>query len=230
MTLGDDVLDELISSDITEHVGEAENEVLYPLLDELDRIENQDIRQFTRAILLKATGFWYAPSSHESSYYPPDESMEGGLVLHTQRVFRTIEILGVLYALDSLELDKLKSAALLHDVTKVATLSRKTKPVFDYMHPYTVDGLYNMVKKDDELNSSASQSNVLMLDPEIIEHILRAVRAHKGAQSPIPETIPSKSSLPMLLHVANEIAKSVHYIIDGDEVVIERWLEDGTQA
>jgi 23S rRNA maturation-related 3'-5' exoribonuclease YhaM len=229
MGLGDEVLDELISSDITEHIGKAEDEILAPLLEELSKIEDQDIRQFTRALLLKATSFWYVPSSHNQEFYPPDEAMEGGLVLHTQRVFRAIEILGHLYKLDSLEHDKLKSAALLHDITKATVMARKAKPAYDYMHPYTVDGLYSMVKKDDELNSSASQSNVLMVQPDIVEHIFKAIRSHRGDNSPIPETIPAKSSLTMLLHVANEIAKSVHYIVDGDEVIIERWLEDGIQ-
>ena len=224
----DELYGDFASSDASNSIADAEDEILYPLMDELESIQDHDIRMFTRAMLLKATSFWYIPSS-ASMHYPPDEQMEGGLVLHTQRVFRVVEILGSLYELESIEVDKLKSAALLHDITKASVVIGGNSPVYDYLHPYTVDGLYTVVKKDDELNSGSNMSNVLTIDQAVVDNIFKAIRAHKGNKSPVPETVPAKNSLPMLFHVANEIAKSVHYIVDGDEVVIERWLEVGEQ-
>lgn len=228
MISGKDIVQNFIASDISADIIEAENSILSPVLGELSRIENKDIRNFVRALLLKSKAFWYAPSSSDSIFYPPDESFPGGLVVHTQRVFRAAEILASIYDLPNLEVDKLKAAAILHDITKFVDSSVEQGYAEDYLHPYTVDALYRYVAAEDGLNTDDSQSNVLAIDKAIVEDILSYIRSHKGINSPIPETIPSKASIPMLLHVANEIAKSLPYIIDGESIVIERWLtKDG---
>ena len=218
------IVDSFLASDTSAEIEKIEDEILAPLLDELGRIEDYKIRYFTRAMLLRASDFWVAKSSHRHEFYPPDEMLEGGLVLHTKRVFRVVEIISAIYGLDTHESDKLKSAALIHDITKMNFNEHLDIEVYDYMHPYTIDAFYSAIKHDDELNSNHNQSNTLLLDDTTIEHILSAARSHKGVQSPIPETIPAKDSTKMLLHVANEIAKALHYFIDGEDVVLERWL------
>lgn len=230
--MSDNTADDFFESDISEEIKKEEDEQLALLLKEINLIEDHDIRSFTRAMLLKADRFWHIPSSNQPEFYPPDEMLPGGLLSHTKRVFRTIEILCALYQVQSLSADQLKSAALLHDITKPIGVLDQDGYIYDYLHPYTVDALYYAVKREDELNSNSVQSNVLTIPEESVGNILKAVRSHRGVQSPVPETQPAKDSLPMLLHVANEIAKSLHYLIDGDEVVIERWIamsEDGEQ-
>jgi 23S rRNA maturation-related 3'-5' exoribonuclease YhaM len=230
--VSDNTADDFFESDISEEIKKGEDEQLEPLLKEINLIEDHDIRSFTRAMLLKADKFWYIPSSNQPGFYPPDEMLTGGLLLHTKRVFRCVEILCVLYQVPQSSIDQLKAAALLHDITKPIGVVDNDAYLYDYLHPYTVDALYYAVKHEDELSSNSVQSNVLTISDEAVNNILKAVRSHRGVQSPIPETHPAKDSLPMLLHVANEMAKSLHYLVDGEEVLLERWIamnEDGEQ-
>lgn len=201
-----------------------ENEILTPLIKEIARIEDDDIRSYVRAILLNATSFWKACSSPTPELYPPDEAFPGGLLKHTQRVYRAVEIISSQYSISSLETDMLKAAALLHDVTKSYVDEDSETFVYDFLHPFSFGVLVSSVEQDNAINADDSNSNVLTLDSQIEATILAIIRSHQGNRSLVPETIPDPTSLNMLLVIANTVAKSLHYIVDGEDIILERWI------
>jgi hypothetical protein len=44
-----------------------------------------------------------------------------------------------------------------------------------------------------------------------------------GPWSPVPETVPV-TYLDMIVHLADNMASKLHYIVDGDNVLKERWI------
>lgn len=208
-----------------ESVIEIENQVLAPLLDEISLIKDWNIASFVRSILLRAGPFWSIPSNfYESMQNPLDEYGEGGNVLHTKRVVRATALLSEAYELSDKDRDIVLAAAILHDVTKASKPSLSDSTVyFDVMHPYTVDKFVRWIHREDQTYAGDHQSSTLFIDEEVGEKILRAIRCHMGAWSPIPETKPTKKR-DMVVHVANLVAKSLPYIIDGDDIQEWRWL------
>lgn len=199
---------------------DLEDQKLAPLLDEISIIQNPDIRGFVRAILYAVDHFWSAPASASVEDHPLDEAAEGGLVLHTKRVIRTVLLLAESQLRSSEEIDLLLAAALLHDVTKM-------NPDYDYMHPYTVDGLVEQISIRDELDPSSydrSGTKGLLADPETLVVLMRLIRCHEGAASPIPETLPV-TQMEWILHWANIIASNLDNLVDGRDIKGWRWKE-----
>lgn len=216
------LLDEILEDDknyISQY--ERENFVLEPLLEEIDAIRDEGIRNFTRSVLLKATVFWEIPSVFAEVYNPPDEHGNGGNVIHTKRVFRICAILAETHLLDQIERDMLFSAALLHDVTKGVLID--STPAFDEFHPYTVDKFVRQVKLDDDIRGAENESTMLYIQEDHASKILRMIRCHMGIWSPIPETYPV-NDMEMILYTADAIASKLHWVIDGDEIIMERWV------
>src|SRR5688572_21542328 len=181
----DKMLDALLKDD-GEYISqyERENFVLEPLLEEIDAIKDEPIRNFTRSVLLKAKLFWEIPSVFSEEYNPPDEHTVGGNVLHTKRVFRVCVLLSDSHLLEPMERDCLLAAALLHDVTK--GVMTDSLPAFDEFHPYTVDRFVRQVKLDDEIRGTENESTMLYISEENANKILRMIRCHMGIWSPIP--------------------------------------------
>jgi hypothetical protein len=95
------------------------------------------------------------------------------------------------------------------------------------MHPYTVGNFIKKLQQDDKKYATENQSSTLFLSEEAVQSILRLVRCHLGPWSPVPETAPI-TYLDMIVHMADNIASKLHYLVDGENVVIERWkIEDG---
>jgi hypothetical protein len=202
---------------------DQENILLKPLLSELKMIENSGIRSFTRAILLRAGPFWHMPAFPQEGIYPPDEYDSDGAVLHTKRVVRATLLLSAGFRLTPLERDMALSAALLHGVTKGKYDDDYDSVMFDIMYPYTVKLLVDLILTDDEVNATESQSNTLDVEPEIVEQILKLIRGQAGSRSIVPESAPKPYSYNNILHLATIIAMNVHLLIDGDNVIQERW-------
>jgi hypothetical protein len=110
----------------------------------------------------------------------------------------------------------------LHDVTKGIKLDGEDSFHYDPMHPYTVARLVQKCQEDDKNYASESQSSTLFISEEVVQSILRLVRCHLGPWSPVPETIPI-TYMDMIVHLADNVASKVHYIVDGENVNLERW-------
>lgn len=222
----DKLLEELLksASETQSVLGfEEEDKKLAPLLDEINLIEDHAIRFYVRSVLLDHPTFWVGPASIK--HHPPDEKGPGGNVLHAKRVARVAEILCDSQERSSYEKDIVIAAALLHDLTKLVKTPDGEWEI-DKMHPYTVEAYVKQVfQRDNDLYNEVTRSTTLYLDDEIEALILRLVRCHLGIWSPVPETIPV-TTLDWMLHWADNIASKLHYIVDGPDYRVERWILD----
>jgi len=218
----DDILEQSV---VTSMMGEEDN-VLAPLLKEINMIKSEPIKSFVRSVLLRAESFWKIPSSFSGKYHPIDEHNEGGNVLHTKRVVRTAKILCESHSLPSEEVDIVLAACLLHDITK-GKLDESGSFSYDPMHPYTVGKFVKVCQEDDKKYASDLTSSTLFLSEEDVQTILRLVRCHLGPWSPVPETIPI-TYLDQIVHLADNVASKLHIIVDGDDVQDYRWRSNGS--
>lgn len=216
------ILDEILLDHTKSVPKNDEDKILKPLLDEINLIVDEGIKSFVRSILIRAKSFWVIPSSFSGKYHPSDEHNEGGNVLHTKRVVRAAKIISESYSLPQDDLDMVIAACLLHDVTKGIKLEGEDSFHYDPMHPYTVGRLVKKCQEDDKKYASESESSTVFLSEEIVQVILRMVRCHLGPWSPVPETIPI-TYMDMIVHLADNLASKVHYIVDGENVIEKRW-------
>lgn len=220
-----DLLDELLRTVPNEDTDlfNEENQRLAPLLPEINRIMDQGIRFFTRAMLLAAGAeFWEAPASTSGKHHPPDEHSTGGNVLHTLRVCRLVRIMCDSQDRDQMERDVAMAAALLHDLCKNVVWADGSYH-YDVMHPYMVDRMFMRVRAEEDPDTATQQSTTLLCEESFTFEILRAIRCHLGPWSPIPETFPA-AALEWVLHFADNIASKLHEVVDDAEnVVVERW-------
>lgn len=195
----------------SKEIHEVENEVLSPLLEEIDSIESSSIRSFVRSILLACEEFWTLPNGLDDKTLG-DEKMVGGLVTHTKRTFKIAVMVAKTQGISGVKLDTIKAAALLHDVFKF----HRTDDDHIRMNPSSVISLDVLVRslKDIQKNLDPGSSSVNDLDPEIEETILRLVRTHKGLWSPIPELVPN-GAFENVLHIADYISSNLKEITDG---------------
>lgn len=211
------ILDELISDNEKGMTFTSENEVLAPLLDEINLIASEDIQLFVRSVLLKADSFWHIPASFSSKHHPPDEHNVGGNVLHTKRVTRIANLLCDSYSLSDSERDIILAAGLLHDVTKAISIDGGEFN-YDPMHPYTVNNFVMECIQYDKSYANDNNSSALFVAEEDLQTILRLVRCHLGPWSPVPETIPI-TYMDYILHIADHLASNIHAIIFDSELI-----------
>ena len=207
-----------------------EDLILAPMLEEINYIKDESIKSFVRSILLRATSFWVIPSSFSGKYHPMDEHNSGGNMLHTKRVVRAAKILSDSYSLSDEDRDVVYAATILHDITKGIKLDGEKSFHYDPMHPYTVGSFVKKCQQEDTSFASENQSSTLFVSEDTVQSILRLVRCHLGPWSPIPETYPI-TYLDMIVHMADNIAAKVHYIVDGDNIIESRWkvLDETTE-
>ena len=87
------------------------------LMEQVEKIKTEDVKQFTKDVLMKAPEvFWVKPSSF--NHHHPDERLPGGGVLHTVRVSKIFELVCINTNLPQRKIDVGKSASLIHDVMK----------------------------------------------------------------------------------------------------------------
>jgi len=200
---------------------DLEDTILEPLMDEIDLIRDPSISSFVRSLLLKSFTFWKIPGSFASVYHPPDEDNEYGNILHTKRVVRIALIMCSNLSFSNVETDIIVAACILHDLTK-GVQNSEGQIDYDEFHSYTIDKFYNYAKRQDML-ASETQSSVLHLEDEMVFRILRLIHCHEGRSSKIAETIPITEE-ELIVANANSIASRLHWVIDGDEIVMDRWL------
>lgn len=205
------LLDDILTEN-KNNLFKLEDEVLLPLLEEINLIDNDGIRSFVRSILLKADSFWIIPSSHDGISHPSDEFTEGGNVLHTQRVTRVASVLCSSYSLSREEQDVILAACLIHDVTKGIKHDGNDFYSFDIMHPYTVGSFVIEAQRHDKEFGSDACSSSLFIDEDNLQTIMRLVRCHLGPWSPVPETYPI-TYMDYIVHTADAIACNLQNFI-----------------
>lgn len=222
------ILDEILSDQKHASKIREEDVKLSSLLEEINMIKDENIKSFVRSILMRCDDFWTIPSSFSGKYHPSDEHGIGGNVLHTKRVVRASKVLSDSYSLSEEDRDIVYAACILHDVTKGIKHGEADSCKYDPMHPYTVGNLVKKCQEDDKKYATESQSSTLFLSEEAVQSILRLVRCHLGPWSPIPETAPI-TYLDMIVHMADNIASKLHYLVDGETIVESRWVTKGNE-
>lgn len=220
------ILDDLLVQKHESFSLKEENDILQPLLEEIDLISDDTIKSFVRSILLRAEIFWKIPSSFSGKYHPADEHNEGGNVIHTKRVVRVANIMSDSYSLSAEEKDLVLAACLLHDLCKGVVSEDKCSFQYDPMHPYTVGKFITHCQNDDKKFANESQSSTLFLGEDIVQSILRLIRCHLGPWSPVPETYPI-TYLDYIVHLADNIASKIHTVIEDSELINPKWRKDG---
>ena len=219
----DSILDDILNSEKDSISSEEENNILAPLEAEISMITDINIKSFVKSILVRADSFWEIPSSFSGKYHPLDEHNKGGNVLHTKRVVRAAKVISDSYSLLDEERDIVYAACLLHDLTKGAkSKDDSTSFYYDSMHPYTVGDFVKKCQEHDKKFAGESQSSTLFVSEDIVQSILRLVRCHLGPWSPVPETVPI-TYLDIIVHLSDNMASKLHYLIDGENVIEERW-------
>ena len=219
----DSILDDILNSEKDSISLEEENNILAPLEAEINMITDVNIKSFVKSILVRADSFWEIPSSFSGKYHPLDEHNKGGNVLHTKRVVRAAKVISDSYSLLDEERDIVYAACLLHDLTKGAkSKDDSTSFYYDSMHPYTVGNFVKKCQEHDKKFAGESQSSTLFVSEDIVQSILRLVRCHLGPWSPVPETVPI-TYLDIIVHLSDNMASKLHYLIDGENVIEERW-------
>jgi hypothetical protein len=206
-----------------------ENEILYPLLAEINMIIDESIKSFIRSILMRSEIFWKIPSSFSGKYHPSDEHGVGGNVIHTKRVVRIASHMCESYSLTQEEKDIVIAACLIHDLCKGIDTDGSDNPCYDPMHPYTVGKFIASCQEKDKKFASVAESSTLFLSEEIVQSILRLVRCHLGPWSPIPETYPI-TYLDYIVHLSDNIASKIHLIIQDSDLINPKWKIDGPRT
>lgn len=222
------ILDDLLIQKNESVSLKEENDILFPLLKEIDLISDDAIKSFVRSVLVRADIFWKIPSSFSGKYHPADEHNEGGNVLHTKRVIRVAMIMADSYSLSVEETDIVLAACLLHDLCKGIPSKDDSSFHYDPMHPYTVGKFITHCQNDDKKFANESQSSTLFVGEELVQSILRLVRCHLGPWSPVPETFPI-TYLDYIVHLSDNIASKIHTVIEDSELINPKWRKDGQE-
>jgi len=88
--------------------------------DCLELVRDKEIREFTRKALQEADPkFWTAPCSSSGKYHPPEDQVEGGVIIHSRKAVRVvIDLFSFFDIQDQLAKDKIIAAVILHDICK----------------------------------------------------------------------------------------------------------------
>ncbi len=133
---------------------------------EVERIQDEEIRNFTKECLEKAPPhFWYRPASSTGKYHDPKENESGGLVLHTKRICRVAEILMEAW-MTPLNKDAIRSGCILHDICKYGSGYSATKYTLNN-HPQLAADLISKIGEDKYAK-------------EKVDAIASAIRCHMG--------------------------------------------------
>jgi len=118
----------------------------------ISRIDDATIRKFTSKALRQAPKYFCTITSSSSGrHHPIDEHGEGGLVLHTIRVFNVAEILIASFESSDKKIhpDVIKSASLLHDLYRYGVLD-VAEATTNKEHPGLVAEVLKMMQEDFE--------------------------------------------------------------------------------
>jgi len=150
-----------------------------------------------QGFLLAAMGdfpyyFWEAPAS-VGQYHPKDERKAGGLVLHTRRVCKLVDIFVRFYDLTLWERDILLAASVLHD-SFARGIPPKELGASDVMHP-----LYPLLQFP--FNGYADR----FIDANNYAVLMECISSHSGPWSVNP-LLRSNKKLPGIFQIIDYVA------------------------
>lgn len=217
-----------LMDDLTSSAGIQEVvDIVEPLRTELSLLRDKGLREFVSLMLCNAPFIWTSPSTNLADIHPPDEYDVGGLILHIKRSVRAAFVLATVYPLHDDDIQVLLAAAILHCVAKPMLPNNQGDPftpdMYDNHYMISFDTfIQNAIESELMATPSRMTKNALDLDQEIISRIARLVHCCEGTFSPIDEIYP-QDPLEILMASANLVAKSIHLIIDGPDIVEKRW-------
>lgn len=89
------------------------------IYSKIAEIKDEGIRRFvTCAFNNSDEDFWYSPSSSSGRYHPPENNIEGGLIIHLLKAFEVGKILCDYYKVNEKDTDIILAGILLHDIKK----------------------------------------------------------------------------------------------------------------
>lgn len=183
---------------------------------ELNLIVDPKIRSLVMFLLSKADTFWTAAiASGEFDIYPEDECEEGGIVLHAVRSVRAFMLMEPVTECSNVERDCAIAALLLRNITRAIWIDEaKTETTIDPLHLYTVDGFVNAVVANAQINGE-DVGQIMGVDADDLNMILRLIRTSAGYMTLIPETFPV-TLLEKTVHFADLMATAGYSVMYGD--------------
>jgi len=143
--------------------------------DCLELIKSEKIRRFVkRALDAAPKQFWTAPCSSSGKYHPPENQVEGGIIVHSRKAIQVaIELFRFFEIQDQLVKDKIIAACILHDIQKCGIpWGEKT----DYEHgPIAARWMVPLAA----LESEPQKEDIIHVDVDLMD-ILELVRDHMG--------------------------------------------------
>jgi len=137
--------------------------------DCLKLIKSKIVRKFVReALALAPKQFWIDPCSSSGKYHPPEDQVEGGIIVHSRKAVQVALSLFRFFDIkDQLVKDKIIAACILHDIQKNGI---PWKDKTDYEHgPIAADWLMtNKVTK-----------KLIQRNPDLIDIVL-LIKNHMG--------------------------------------------------
>lgn len=143
--------------------------------DCLSLIQSEKIRRFVQKALDAAPPeFFKAPCSSSGQYHPPEDQVEGGIIVHSRKAVRVaLDLFRFFDVKDQLAKDKIIAACILHDIQKNGIpWSDKTS----YEHgPIAAKWLFPFAVLEPE----AKDEDFVHLDGDLVD-ILELVKNHMG--------------------------------------------------
>jgi hypothetical protein len=200
-----------------------------PLMSELNLISDKGLREIIALLLAKSDYFWTSPVAAVEDMSPPDEYEPGGLVKHVKRVTRAAFFIASSQIMEEEDIMILISAALLHAVAY--PLAHNDTPgmpqVYNDYYAIAVDK-YVQDTLEISMHKGMLTENSFMEEQRyniLIEKIVRLIHCCEGVFSPISEVVP-ETSLEIMMASAKIVGKSIHVIVDGPDVISDRWEFD----
>lgn len=170
------------------------------LKNEWDDIVDQDIRMFTRLMLLHAPKRAFEmPASMSGKHHPPDERIAMGGLRHVKRCYQMCKHMAEMEDLSTRDEDLLLSAALLHDICRLGVDGKSEHTVTE--HPILVKDLVLQVVSED--------SPYMAIAGEVCD----IIAGHMGRwfQTECNEWLAS------LLHIADYVASRDNVIVEVED-------------
>lgn len=221
-----DLLNSIVSDGGSKTQAEIE-EIISPLKREVDLIPNGDLRSFVRCILVYANYFWNSPSSNVPEIYPPDEYTKGGMVLHTKRTVWAMFCILNAKEVSEEDFSVAIAAAILHNVARPLLPNDPENGMESLYDPNYMVNIDQFIIEAFQIGISEKTYPTLTNEAEIraqelLNRVVRLIHCSEGTLSPIRELFP-ENTLEVMFASAQIVAKSLHIIVDGVNVIEERW-------
>lgn len=160
--------------------------------DCLGLIQSDKIRRFVKEALAAAPKeFWTAPCSGSGKYHPPEDQVEGGIIVHTRKGVQVVLWLCRFFNItNQLVIDKLIAGFILHDIKKNGEpWGEKTHPEHGLIAARWLRSVIEVALVAVPAKEWKDHEHEPHFDPDI-EDIIELVKNHMGIWSS-PEPTPA---------------------------------------